>query len=56
MGLLKVLQTHTNLERDNLKRIVNNHSWKVKVKLSLCLIKYYTMKTYGGVEVELHYS
>jgi hypothetical protein len=24
---------------------------KVKLKLSLCLIKYYAMKTYGGVEV-----
>jgi hypothetical protein len=25
---------------------------KVKVKLPLCLIKYFIMKTYGGVEVE----
>jgi hypothetical protein len=24
---------------------------KVKVKLSLCLIKHYTMKTYGGMDV-----
>jgi hypothetical protein len=27
---------------------------KVKVKLSLCLTKHHSMKTYGGVEVELH--
>jgi hypothetical protein len=26
----------------------------VKMKLSLCLIKYYAMKTYRGVEVYLH--
>jgi hypothetical protein len=26
----------------------------IKVKLSLCLIKYYAMKTYGGVEVYVH--
>jgi hypothetical protein len=29
---------------------------KVKVKLSLFLIKHYAMKTYGGVEVQLHRS
>jgi hypothetical protein len=29
-------------------------SKKVKVKLSLCLTKYNTMKSYGGVEVYLH--
>jgi hypothetical protein len=27
---------------------------KVKVKLALCLTKYYTMKTYWGVEVQPH--
>jgi hypothetical protein len=27
-----------------------------KLKLSLCLIKQYTMKTYWGVGVWLHYS
>jgi hypothetical protein len=26
----------------------------VKVKLSLCLIKGHAMKTYGGVELQLH--
>jgi hypothetical protein len=25
----------------------------VKVKLSLCLIKYYAMKAYGGVDVQI---
>jgi hypothetical protein len=28
-------------------------SVKMKANLSLCLIKYYDMKTYGGVEVQL---
>jgi hypothetical protein len=27
-----------------------------KVKLSLCLIKYHAMKTYGRMEVQLHAS
>jgi hypothetical protein len=27
------------------------HCNKVKVNLSLCLVKHYAMKTYGGVEV-----
>jgi len=27
---------------------------KVKVELSLCLSKYHTMKTYGGVKVQLY--
>jgi hypothetical protein len=27
---------------------------KVKLKLSLCLTKHHPMKTYGGVEVQLH--
>jgi hypothetical protein len=27
---------------------------KAKVKLSLCLVKYHAMKTYGGVEEYLH--
>jgi hypothetical protein len=27
------------------------HIKKVKIKLSLCLIKHYDMKTYGGVEI-----
>jgi hypothetical protein len=25
-----------------------------KIKLSLCLIKHYAMKTYGGVDVQVH--
>jgi len=29
----------------------NNYMVKVKVKLSLCLTKHHTMKTYWGVEV-----
>jgi hypothetical protein len=32
-------------------------SWKqkgFKIKLSLCLTKYHTMKKYGGVDVQLH--
>jgi len=29
---------------------------KVKLLLLLCLIKYYAMKMYGGVEVQLHAS
>jgi hypothetical protein len=29
-------------------------SYKVKVKLSLCLTKYHAMKAYWGVEVQLH--
>jgi hypothetical protein len=29
---------------------------KVQVKLSLCLTKHYTMKAYGGVDVEIHCS
>jgi hypothetical protein len=29
---------------------------KKVVKLSLCLIKHYTMKAYGGVDVQLHHS
>jgi hypothetical protein len=27
---------------------------KVKVKFSLCLVKHYIMKMYGGVEIMLH--
>jgi hypothetical protein len=29
---------------------------KRKVKLSLCLIKHLAMKTYGGLEIQLHHS
>jgi hypothetical protein len=27
---------------------------KVKVKLSLCLIKHYAIKAYGGMDVQIH--
>jgi len=33
------------------KKGTNNSAPGKKVKLSLCLIKYYVMKTYGRVEV-----
>jgi hypothetical protein len=38
-------------------QIKSNSSEKersVQVNLSLCLIKYYAMKTHGGMEVQLH--
>jgi hypothetical protein len=31
--------------------VTKNWEGKVKVKLSLCLIKHHAMKTYGGVEL-----
>jgi hypothetical protein len=35
-------------------QVERNWSVKVKVKLSLCLTKYHTVKTDGGMEVYLH--
>jgi hypothetical protein len=51
--------------RDNFMDLIKHHikkkvfhikaaALKVKVKLFLCITKYYTMKTYGGVEVKLY--
>jgi hypothetical protein len=28
----------------------------IKIKINLCITKYYAMKMYGGVEVQLHAS
>jgi hypothetical protein len=33
-----------------------SNNYKLNVELYLCLIKHYTIKTYGGVEVQLHHS
>jgi hypothetical protein len=33
---------------------VPNECAKVKVKLSVCLTKHHTMKTYRGIQVQLH--
>jgi hypothetical protein len=45
--------------RDNstftlLSRLKLHYTVQVKVKLSLCLTKCHSMKTYGGMEVQLH--
>jgi hypothetical protein len=47
MLLCYILQ---NKKKKNLKGTTG----KCKVKLSLCLIKHHSIKTYGGVEVYLH--
>jgi hypothetical protein len=44
-------KTYRSQHQDSIVKIAKILLVKVKVKLPLCLIKQYTMKTYGGVDV-----
>jgi hypothetical protein len=41
---------HSSGYRASCHSIISNDKYKLKVKLSRCLIKYRTIKKYGGVE------
>jgi hypothetical protein len=47
-----ITNTATELNFDNISGTVKLEN--VKVKLSLCLTKYHSMRTYGEVEVQRH--
>jgi hypothetical protein len=44
------MEIHAKGTEKDRHKYTNDRKVKINVKLSLCLIKYFSMKTYGGLE------